>query len=1073
MTSNHFELLIYIPTFNRYEKLRNCINIISKEISGLEDRVLVYVSNNGSTDSTREYLQSLEFRWLHITHNEKNIGYALNILPCFDLPIKSEFVWTIGDDDYLMPNSISGVLLLIKEYPLADYIFCNTKAFSSQNFTEIMRHYFKAGSVDGGTVKGRKYGTALVDFEELIDPDIADTLLGELMVNCFRQSSLSSYKYEAIDFNVENADWGELDFETVGKLCQPHNLPFLNCFNGKTKAVYCDAPRTFNFWGSAEWLGDYDYTFPIIILFLISQYKEHGFISDGKYMKLLDYYYSAMRASLTRQINGQSTARQFNSNIKAKMFEFFFQYVNRRWQESEKETAIPMTGPSYASGLTSIIILTFNELKYTRECIESIKKHTPEPHEVIFVDNASTDGTLKWLRKIVKDNANYRLIENERNMGFAKGCNQGIEASTGEYVLLLNNDVVVTDNWLSGMLECLNSAPDTGIVGPMTNNISGSQKVLDTDYRTMDRMHDYAKSFRERYRYRRIPLRRIVGFCMLLRHQQADKIGLLDETFGTGNFEDDDYCLRAALAGFRNLIAGDVFIHHYGSRSFIGNRIDYASTMSGNRKLFDAKWSGIDISSDLGKNFLVLKALDKAHEFYQRGEAEKAVQVILEGMTYAKDDKRLYYNLSEILLDSKLCKGALDAINQIPDGIDDPRALVLAGYCKDGMESSEEAEECAERALSVEGNFALALNLRGVVEYSKTDKGKASEFFKKAIESDPGYGEPYTNLGVIQWSAGNYAEGLGLLEKGFILSPMLSDVGDRYYSAVAQTGSFERAETLLRHTTTLYPLNRRIAFLLIDCLIRQERYEPAMYEIERAMTAFGIDDGMLSAALAVREKVGRKSITGATKGKTISLCVIAKNEEDTLPKCLFSAAPAVDEMIVIDTGSTDRTKEIAEAFGAKVYDYAWNNDFSAARNESLSRASGDWIFILDCDEVISQRDYVALRKLVDSKKMGSAYTFTTRNYMSCANVEGWVKNDGLYSVEEAGTGWIPSCKVRLVPNDRTIRFEKPVHELLEPSLKRAGKKILNSDIPIHHYGKLVTKQCLSKGEEYYQLERKS
>ena len=175
---------------------------------------------------------------------------------------------------------------------------------------------------------------------------------------------------------------------------------------------------------------------------------------------------------------------------------------------------------------------------------------------------------------------------------------------------------------------------------------------------------------------------------------------------------------------------------------------------------------------------------------------------------------------------------------------------------------------------------------------------------------------------------------------------------------------------------------------------------------------------------------------------------------------------------MIDTGSTDRTKDIATAFGAKVYDYEWNDDFSAARNESLSRASGDWIFILDCDEVISQRDYVALRKLVDSKKIGSAYAFTTRNYMNCPNVEGWVKNDGLYSVEEAGNGWIPSCKVRLVPNDRTIRFENPVHELLEPSLKRAGKKILNSGIPIHHYGKLVTKKCLSKGEEYYQLGKK-
>ena len=107
------------------------------------------------------------------------------------------------------------------------------------------------------------------------------------------------------------------------------------------------------------------------------------------------------------------------------------------------------------SNLVSIIILTFNQLKYTKECVESIRKHTPEPHEIIFVDNGSTDGTGKWLKKLVKNNSNYKLIENKKNLGFSKGCNQGIEASSGEYILLLNNDVVVTENWLAGMLECL------------------------------------------------------------------------------------------------------------------------------------------------------------------------------------------------------------------------------------------------------------------------------------------------------------------------------------------------------------------------------------------------------------------------------------------------------------------------------------------------------------------------------------------------------------------------------------------------------------------------------------------
>jgi len=133
----------------------------------------------------------------------------------------------------------------------------------------------------------------------------------------------------------------------------------------------------------------------------------------------------------------------------------------------------------------------------------------------------------------------------------------------------LNNDVVVSEGWLSGLLDCLNHAPTAGIVGPMTNSISGPQQVSSNEYRSVSDLNKYAAEFRKRYHHRRIPLRRIVGFCMLFKRALPEQIGMLDESFGTGNFEDDDFCLRAALAGYTNYVAGDVFIHHYGSRSFM------------------------------------------------------------------------------------------------------------------------------------------------------------------------------------------------------------------------------------------------------------------------------------------------------------------------------------------------------------------------------------------------------------------------------------------------------------------------------------------------------------------------
>lgn len=198
-------------------------------------------------------------------------------------------------------------------------------------------------------------------------------------------------------------------------------------------------------------------------------------------------------------------------------------------------------------------------------------------------------------------------------------------------------------------------------------------------------------------------------------------------------------------------------------------------------------------------------------------------------------------------------------------------------------------------------------------------------------------------------------------------------------------------------------------------------------------------------------------------------CMIVKNEEKSIGHCLRSIKPLVDEMIVVDTGSTDGTKDIAKVFGAKVYDFEWSDSFSDARNFSLSKASGKWILVLDADEAISSSDFDKLKKLVRTSTRTVAYSIVSRNYVIPMTLSGWVANDGAYIDEEAGTGWFPSLKVRLFPNDSRIRFEAPVHEFVEMSLKRAGITIKNCDIPVHHYGKLDREKILSKGEQYYNL----
>lgn len=746
-------------------------------------------------------------------------------------------------------------------------------------------------------------------------------------------------------------------------------------------------------------------------------------------------------------------------------------------------TIFPYTGQSSHPGagtrqrahLVSIVILTFNQLDKTRDCIESIRKHTPEPHEIIFIDNGSTDGTLDRLRGLCACHANYTLIANGENRGFAAGCNQGIEAAKGDYVLLLNNDVVVTKDWLGGLLECLRLTPNAGIVGPMTNNISGIQQVPGVRYASVAELDAFAAEFRDRNRHQRIPFRRIVGFCMLFRKSLTDEIGLLDESFGTGNFEDDDLCLRAAIAGYRNVIAGDVFIHHVGSASFRGNNFDYVATLTDNGRLFREKWSRPVTDENEEKRIITLKTLENAEILFQRGDHNGMIETVLqEGIRRIPDESRFYLTLAGYLLDLGRHKDAFDVLAELPESCREETRLVLTARALAGMGDRDKALAGAESALRANPVSAPAYHLLGLIEEARGHHDRAAIHWEKALECDPGYGESCTALGILEYET-DREKALNLLERGFLLSPLVSEAILRYHTAASAEGEFRRAERLFREMHRIHPHHRTIHFLLIDLLIRQGKTEEALSEIEEACVVFGTTEGMLAAGLELRRTIGPMTISNEKQaaGTSVSLCMIMKNEQDNLPRCLKSLKPVVDEVILVDTGSADRSREIGEMFGARLFEFPWNGDFSAARNVSLEHAKGNWILVMDADEVLSAMDYQRFRSLVAaSSPSGAGYDIVTRNYRTSISFEKWRANDGMYPADEAGAGWTPSNKVRLFPNIGGVRFENPVHEMVDASLVSMKIPILQADIPVHHYGCLDKARQQRKGEEYYLLGKK-
>lgn len=437
--------------------------------------------------------------------------------------------------------------------------------------------------------------------------------------------------------------------------------------------------------------------------------------------------------------------------------------------------------------LTSVILVTHNQLDYTRRCVESVRFRTDEPLQWIVVDNASTDGTVEYFRA----QPDVQLITNPENRGFPAAVNQGLAVATGEQILLLNNDTIVTTGWLRRMLDALVRDPQIGLVGPVSNSVSGPQQI-DVAYRDLAGLDGFAWEWGQVHAGQVHDLDRLVGFCLLIRKTVVDRIGGLDERFGIGNFEDDDYCRRARQAGFRTVVAADSFVHHFGHRTFQATGVDFQKLLVENERKYREKWDG------------------------------------------------------------------------------------------------------SASPVSPRSAFAVTL-----------------------------------------------APGGGLL---------------------------------------LQPRRPRL-----------------------------------------------------------SLCMIVRDNETTIRPCLESIRPWVDEMIVIDTGSTDRTPEICRELGATVQHWAWRDDFAAARNESLNYATGEWIFWMDSDDTIPTECGRKLRTLAEADHPPEVLGFVMQ--VHCPGPG----DDGQQNVTIVD-------HVKLFRHRPDLRFEHRIHEQILPAIRRAGGEVAFTDAYVVHSG---------------------
>jgi len=230
----------------------------------------------------------------------------------------------------------------------------------------------------------------------------------------------------------------------------------------------------------------------------------------------------------------------------------------------------------------SLIIAVYNQLDFTKGCLDSLLRDRDRaPYEIIVIDNGSSDGTTEYLHSKARDldrsDDRLLIITNEKNLGVAPAWNQGLQAATGKTIGILNNDILVTAGWYRSLLWALDYHK-LGLVCPFTGNGP-------LDYELPVRAEAFTKK-----NLLKLWTNRYDFSAAIMTRATYEKIGLFDEKFIIGGYEDTDYCYRLNEADIKFGISGAAFIHHFGSQTLGEFKVRGDKHAAHNRDYFISKW---------------------------------------------------------------------------------------------------------------------------------------------------------------------------------------------------------------------------------------------------------------------------------------------------------------------------------------------------------------------------------------------------------------------------------------------------------------------------------------------------
>ena len=352
-----------------------------------------------------------------------------------------------------------------------------------------------------------------------------------------------------------------------------------------------------------------------------------------------------------------------------------------------------------------VVVCVHNALDDVRECIESVlASRRPVRHRLILVNDGSDAATSTYLRGIAEENTHVELIAESREAeGYTRAANRGLRESGADYVILLNSDTVVPPGWIEGIVECGESDPRIGVIGPLSNaatwqsvpelNVDGKWAVNDLPHPDGVEESDELIRLLSPKSFPRLPF--LNGFCYTIKRKVLQSVGYLDEqAFPRGYGEEDDYSYRTRRAGFHLAVADHVFVHHKKSKSFGSERRDELAAAGGKvlrrrygkeRMQDDSKWARENSALrkmrervQIAGESLRFEIDAGSAQMRSRDEVERIVPGVLPPIPGAARGLRITYVLPSLRI-----RGGVLSVIQLVNGLTrlgvDARLVVLSG----------------------------------------------------------------------------------------------------------------------------------------------------------------------------------------------------------------------------------------------------------------------------------------------------------------------------------------------------------------------------------------------------------